>query len=403
MTTATLPKPRFDRLHQALSHHAERGHLPGLVALVSHHGDVHVEAIGTLSFGDSAPMRRDTIFRIASLTKPMTAAAAMMLVDDGTLALDDAVERWLPELANRRVLKHIAAPLDDTVPARRSITVRDLLTSTFGFGSVMAMPGTCPIQQPIRDGRLYGDDFPHFGLMPGTDDYMRKLGALPLMHQPGERWLYHTSYDVLGVLVARASGKTFEAFLRERLFGPLGMKNTAFSVPAEQLDRLPALYQFNHDTQAFDVFDHGGRDSEFSRSPAFQSGAGGLASTADDYHAFCRMLLDRGACRGGRVLSPASVDAMTRDQLTLAQRQGTEVFLGNHGSWGFGMAVDIQAHHPWNVPGRFGWDGGFGTSAYADPTNDFVGILLTQRLVDSPEQTAVSQDFWAQAYRLLGD
>lgn len=124
-----------------------------------------------------------------------------------------------------------------------------------------------------------------------------------------------------------ASGKTFEAFLRERPFGPLGMKDMAFSVPAEQLDRLPALYQFTHDTQAFDVFDRGGRDSEFSRSPAFQSGAGGLASTADDYHAFCRRLLARGACRGGRVLSPASVDAMTRDQLTLAQ---------HHGSWGFG-------------------------------------------------------------------
>ena len=403
MTTAALPTSRLERLHHALSRHAGRGDLPGLVALVSHHGDVHVEAIGSLSFGDSPPMRRDTIFRIASLTKPMAAAAAMMLVDDGTLALDDAVERWLPELANRRVLKHIAAPIDDTVPATRSITVRDLLTSTFGFGSVMAMPGTCPIQQPIRDWHLYGDDFPHFGLMPGTDDYMRKLGALPLMHQPGERWLYNTSSDVLGVLVARASGDTFEAFLRERLFGPLGMKDTAFCVAEDQLDRLPTLYQFNHDTKAFDVFDLGGRHSEFSRSPAFQSGAGGLVSTADDYLAFCRMLLNGGACRGGRVLSPASVDAMTRDQLTPAQRQGADVFFGQHASWGFGMAVDIQAHHPWNVPGRFGWDGGFGTSAYSDPTNDLVGILLTQRLVDSPEQTAVSQDFWTQAYRLLDD
>ena len=399
MTTNALPRPQLERLRQVLSRHVERGDLPGLVALVSRRGDVHVEALGTLSYGDSPPMRRDTIFRIASLTKPITAAATLMLVDDGRLALADAVERWLPELANRKVLRHIAAPLDDTVPARRSITVRDLLTSTFGFGSVMAMPGTCPIQQPIRDWHLYGDGFPHFALMPGTDEYMRKLGSLPLMHQPGERWLYNTSCDVLGVLVARASGKTFEAFLSERLFGPLGMKDTAFSVPAARLDRLPVLYQFNHGTRSFDVFDPGSGNSEFSRPPAFQSGAGGLASTVDDYHAFCRMLLNGGAHEGVRVLSPASVQAMTRDQLTPAQRQGAEVFFGSHSSWGFGMAVDIQPHHPWNVPGRFGWDGGYGTSGYSDPTNNFVGILLTQRLVDSPEQTAVSKDFWAEAYR----
>lgn len=183
---------------------------------------------GMKTFGGTEPMDRDTIFRIASLTKPVAAAATMILVDEGKLRLDDSVERWLPELGNRKVLRRIDSPLDDTIPGRRSISVRDLLTSTFGFGSVIAMPGTYPIQQPIRDGHLYGDGFPHFVLMPGTDEFMLRLGALPLMYQPGERWLYNTSCDVLGVLVARVSGKSFAAFLRERLFDPLGMKDTAF-------------------------------------------------------------------------------------------------------------------------------------------------------------------------------
>jgi CubicO group peptidase (beta-lactamase class C family) len=189
--------------------------------------------------GGKEPMRRDTIFRVASITKPITAAATMILVDEGKLRFDDSVEGWLPELANRKVLRRIDSQLDDTVPARRSITVRDLLTSCFGFGSVMALPGTYFIQQLIREGHLGGDGLPHPSLTPGTDEWMRRLGELPLMCQPGARWLYNTSSDVLGVLIARVSEKSFEAFLRKNLFDPLGMKDTAFSVPASRLDRLP--------------------------------------------------------------------------------------------------------------------------------------------------------------------
>ena len=399
-STGRLNQARVADLHHAMTGYVERGDIPGIVTLIARGADVHVDAIGTTTVDGHAPMRRDTIFRIASITKPITAAATMMLVDDGKLRLDDSVEPWLPELANRRVLRRIDSPLDDTVPAERPITVRDLLTSCFGFGSVMARPGTYFIQQLIRDGHLGGDGPPRPLLTPATDEWMRRLGALPLMHQPGERWLYNTSCDVLGVLIARISGKSFESFLRERLFEPLGMKDTAFSVPASQLDRLPALYQFDHDSHRLEVFDSE-LNSEYSRPPAFESGAGGLVSTVDDYHAFCRMMLNQGAWGRVRLLAQASVAAMTRDQLTPRQREGAEVFFGAHSSWGFGMAVSIKRDRPWTVPGRFGWDGGFGTSAYSDPTNDFIGILLTQRMMDSPAPPPVYDDFWSYAYRAL--
>jgi CubicO group peptidase (beta-lactamase class C family) len=324
----------------------------------------------------------------------------MILVDDGKLRLDDSVERWLPELANRRVLRRMDSSPEDTVPANRSITVRDLLTFTFGFGSVMARPGTYWIQELIRDRRLGGDGPPHPSLTPGTDEWMRRLGELPLMYQPGERWLYNTGCDVMGVLVARVSGMSYGAFLRERLFDPLGMKDTGFSVPAAKLDRLAGMYVFNHESGKLEEFDKL-QDSEYSRQPAFESGAGGLVSTVDDYYAFCRMMLNKGVWGRERLLSESSVDAMTRDQLTPQQREGAELFFGNHSSWGFGMAVSLRREKPWMVPGRFGWDGGFGTSAYSDSANDFIGILMTQRMMDSPEPPAVFKDFWTGAYRAL--
>ncbi len=290
-----------DKLHAAMAGFVARGEIPGIVTLVARGDEVFVDAVGTTTTGgpDNQPMRRDTIFRIASLTKPIAAAGTMLLVDDGVLRLDDAVTRWLPELANRRVLRRIDAALDDTVPARRAITVRDLLTSCLGFGSVMAPPDTYPIQRPIRDGHLGGDGFPHPSQFPAPDEFMRRLGLLPLMYQPGERWLYNMSCDLMGVLVARASGRSFSAFLDERLFGPLGMKDTGFWVPAAKLGRLAGCYVFNHGSGKLEVFDGTGQASDWSHPPAFESGAGGLASTADDYFAFCRMLLNGGVAGVG--------------------------------------------------------------------------------------------------------
>jgi CubicO group peptidase (beta-lactamase class C family) len=397
MGTAGLSKSRLGRMHHVLSGHVERGEMPGLVALVSRHDDLHVETLGTMSFADPAPMRRDTIFRIASITKPITAVAAMILIEECKLRLDDSIDRWLPELANRRVLKSISSQLDDTVPALRAITVRDLLTSRMGFGSVMAMPDTYPIQKPIREYRIGGDGPMLPSQTPPADEWLRKLGSLPWLAQPGERWMYHVSVDVLGVLVARVSGRSLGTFMRERIFDPLGMKDTAFHVPPGKLDRLPGSYHFNRQSNKLEFFDDLA-NSAWRTEPPSESGGGGLVSTVDDYFAFSRMMLNKGRHGREQVLSRAAVELMTSDQLTPEQRAGSEIFFGSHSSWCFGMAVDIGRNEIFHTPGRFGWTGGFGTTAYTDPAEGMIGILFTQRMMDSPEPPRVFTDFWALAY-----
>jgi CubicO group peptidase (beta-lactamase class C family) len=384
-------------MHQVLSGYVERKELPGLVALVNRHEDVHVETLGTMSFGHPAPMQRDTIFRIASITKPITAVAVMILVEECKLRLDESIEPWLPELANRRVLKSMSSQPDDTVPAWRAITVRDLLTSRMGFGSVMAMPDTYPIQKLIREYRIGGDGPPLPSQAPGAEEWLRRLGSLPLMGQPGERWMYHVSIDVLGVLIARVSGQSLGSFLRDRIFDPLGMKDTAFHVPPEKIDRLPVSYSFNRRTNTLDSFDDVA-NSAWRGEPPFESGGGGLVSTIDDYFAFCRMMLNEGRHGRERILSRAAVELMTSDQLAPDQRVGSEIFFGAHSSWAFGMAVDIRRDQIFHTPGRFGWTGGLGTTAYTDPAEGMIGILFTQRMMDSPEPPKVFTDFWTLAY-----
>ncbi len=397
MSTAGLSKSRLERMHRVLSGYVERNEMPGLVALVSHHDDVHVETLGTMAIGNPAPIKRDTIFRIASITKPITAVGAMILVEECKLRLDESVEPWLPELANRRVLKSISSQPDDTVPAQRAITLRDLLTYCMGFGSVMAMPDTYPIQKLIREYRIGGDGPLLPSQMPGTEEWLQRLGSLPLLAQPGERWMYQVSSDVLGVLIGRVSGQSLGTFMRERIFDPLGMKDTAFQVPSAKIERLPGCYFFNHQTNTLDVFDDVA-NSAWRAEPLFESGGGGLVSTIDDYFAFSRMLLNEGQHGRQQILSRATVELMTSDQLTPEQRAGSEIFFGAHSSWGLGMAVDIQRNEIFRTPGRFGWDGGFGTSAYTDPAERMIGILFTQRMMDSPEPPKVFTDFWTMAY-----
>jgi CubicO group peptidase (beta-lactamase class C family) len=303
MSTAGLSKSRLERMHQVLSGYVERQDMPGLVALVGHHDDVHVETLGTLSFGHPTPMRRDTIFRIASLTKPITAVAAMILVEDCKIRLDESIEAWLPELANRRVLKSISSEPDDTVPALRAITVRDLLTSRMGFGSVMARRDTYPIQKLIREYRIGGDGPMLPSQAPSTDEWLKRLGSLPLLAQPGERWMYHVSADVLGALIARVSGQSLGAFMHRRIFDPLGMKDTAFHVPPEKIGRLPGFYFFNRQTNKLDFFDDPA-NSAWRTEPPSESGGGGLVSKVDDYFAFSRMMLNKGRHGREQVLSP---------------------------------------------------------------------------------------------------
>jgi CubicO group peptidase (beta-lactamase class C family) len=220
--------------------HVTAGRLPGLAALVACGEDVHIETVGTPAFDDESPLAGDAIFRIASLTKPITAVATMSLVQEGRLRLEDPVDDLLPELANRRVLRAIDAELDDTVPANRPITLEDLLSFRHGFGSVMAPPGSYPIQRAEASLGLQSIGGPPWPpVSHDVDGWMRALGSLPLMCQPGERWLYNTAAQVLGVLLARASGQGLESLFRERIFEPLGMTDTGFTVPVEGLPGSP--------------------------------------------------------------------------------------------------------------------------------------------------------------------
>jgi CubicO group peptidase (beta-lactamase class C family) len=390
---------RSARLHDALAAHVSRGAMPGLVALVSRRGETHVEAIGRQSFESDTPMRRDTVFRIASMTKPIAAAATLILVEQCKLRLDDPVDDLLPELAGRRVLKGLEGPVDDTVPAKRPISVRDLLTFTFGLGAVMVWPARYPIQKAMADaGLALGPFQPDFS----ADDFMKRLGSLPLIYQPGERWLYHTGADVLGVLIARASGQSFGDFLRDHLFEPLGMRDTAFQVPADKLGRLASAYMMDPQKKELTFFDDA-RNSRWSKPPSFAAGGSGLVSTADDYLAFCRMMLNKGLQGSNRILSRPAVELMMSDQLTAEQKQGTALFFGHGASWGMGGAVVTRRTDLSTTPGRYGWDGGYGTSGHLDPAEDMVGILLTQRMMDSPQPPRVFSDFWTTAYQSIDD
>ncbi len=403
MSTGGMSKARLDRLHDVMAGYVERGEVPGLVTLVSRRGEVHVDAIGTKAASGSEPMRRDTIFRIASMSKPVAAAAAMILVEECKLRLDEPVDRLLPELANRKVLNRLDGPVDDTVPANRPISLRDLLTLRMGFGYIMDASRAYPIMKAAHD-RQFLPGPPRPQTLPAPDEWIRRFDTLPLMHQPGERWMYDLGMDVLGVLIARASGQPLDMFLRERLFEPLGMKDTGFSVPAAKLDRLATSYWSNPETGATELYD-GVQDSQWSRPPAFPAAASGLVSTIDDYLAFGHMMLNRGKHGSERILSRPSVETMTTDHLTPEQKSASGLVSGyfdSHG-WGFGLSVVTRRADLAAVPGRFGWDGGLGTSWYSDPREELVGILMTQRAWTSPSPPDVCLDFWASAYQAIDD
>jgi CubicO group peptidase (beta-lactamase class C family) len=233
-----------------------------------------------------------------------------------------------------------------------------------------------------------------------VEDWIQRLGSLPWIAQPGERWLYHVSADVLGVLISRVTGQSLGTFMRERIFDPLGMKDTAFYVPPEKIDRLPASYFFNPETSKLELYDDPA-NSDWGSPPPSESAGGGLVSTMDDYFVFYRMLLNKGRHAEEQILSRTAVELMTSDQLTPEQRTGAEIFFGNYSSWGFVMSVDIRRDDLYHNPGRFGWTGGLGTSAYTDPAENMIGIVFTQRLMDSPEAPNVFNDFWTLAYGAL--
>ncbi|MDZ5660653.1 serine hydrolase domain-containing protein [Nocardioides sp. S-58] len=370
-------------LEAALRPHVDSGAIPGLVALVARHDEEEVVALGRQGTS-GRPMERGSIFRGASITKPVTAALAMVLVDEGRLDLDAPVADLLPELAEPRVLRTLGSELDDTVACERPITARHLLTGTAGHGFATWDSTVVPLLLE-RLGQASDD----IGEVPPPDEWMRRLAEIPLMHQPGDGWTYNASYDVLGVLLARAAGQDLPDLMAERLLEPLGMVDTAFSVPPESLDRFTTLYGHD-DAGVLQVSDE--PDGVFTTMPSFPSGSGGLVTTVDDWLAFGRMLLAEGEGPDGRVLSAESVRRMTTDQVSAQHREMGGFFLDGQG-WGFGGGVDTELIDPWNVVGRYGWVGGTGTSAYVHPREGVVAVLLTQAGLDG-SVLELLQAFW---------
>jgi CubicO group peptidase (beta-lactamase class C family) len=376
MTNTPLSQASLDRLHQAMAARVARGKLPGMLSLVAHGDEVAVDAIGVKAFGSDVPIARDTPFRIASMTKPIVATATMMLVEDGQLTLDEPVDRLLPELANRRVLRRIDGPLDDTVPANRPITVEDLLTFRLGYGMLFepTFEPPFPIVNAANDLQLVlGAPDPRTPHSP--DEWIKRFGTLPLMDHPGEKWRYNVGALVLGVLVARAAGQPLADVLQTRIFEPLGMHTTGFALPADVTRHLPSYYMTNFQTSKLELQTQSTPD-EWTRPPAFPSGAGGLLSTIDDYLAFARLLINTGLAGNTRLLSEDSVRLMTTNYLTPEQIAGGGPFLSGSG-WGYGMAVTI-APDGVSAPGRYGWAGGYGTSWFNDPNRQLTSIVLTQ-------------------------
>jgi CubicO group peptidase (beta-lactamase class C family) len=395
MTTSGLSPERLDRLRTVLEAHVDRGAASGLVSVVSRRGEARVEVVGRTAVDGGTAVGTDTIFRISSMTKPVTALATLLLLEECVIRLDEPVDRLLPELADRRVVRRIDGPVDDTVPAERPITVRDLLTFRMGFGGYL---GPCPVNDLAAPLELSVGP-PQPALPPEPDEWMRRFSTLPLMEQPGRRWLYHTGADVLGVLVARASRQSFPTFLRERIFDPLGMSDTAFSVPAADLDRFVTSYVTDPESGELRVFDR--PDGQWSAPPAFPGGGAGLVSTAADFLAFAELLL-----RGGApLLSRPSVETMTSDHLTPAQKAIGGFFPDDFDGrgWGFGVGVVTRRDQPSAPVGQYGWDGGLGTIWRNDPSESMTTILLTNAAFTSPRMPDIGVDFLTGAYAAIAD
>jgi CubicO group peptidase (beta-lactamase class C family) len=369
---------------RVMEQHVERG-VPGLTWAIVDGKDIDVGWAGSADAARTIPVQRDTIFRIASMTKPIVAVAALTMVEDGTLRLDDPVDDLLPELADRRVLADPFSTSEETVPAARPVTLRDLLTFRLGLGMDFTRWGNQPhmdrmsalgigIAPPAPDG------------LPGDDDFMAAIGALPLEFQPGERWLYNTSADVLGVLVARAHGANLGGALHDRVLAPLGMHDTAFDVTADQQARFTDCVAGD---QVYDAI-----DGQWSTPARFESGGGGLVSTIDDYLAFSQLLAGGGA----PLLSRPMVELLSTDHLTDAQRAASSPEPDGSAGWGFGLSVKVRRTDLPNV-GTYGWNGGLGSSWATDPVAGITTILLTNQMFTSAYPSpAVHRDLVTAAY-----
>lgn len=406
-----LAQERLHRLSSVLQGYVERGEVAGIVALIHRHNEeASIETIGWQDKEVQQPMQRGTIFRIASMTKPIAAAAALTLVEEGKIRLYDSLDTWLPELAHRMVMRNPNGSPNNVYPSPRPITLHDLLTYRIGIGwgtsslrsSLFAM-NPSPVAETLQIPNVEQLD---------PDAWLAHLGEMPLLYEPGARWLYHISSEILGILIARVAGKPLETFLRESLFDPLGMVDTSFVVPPAKRNRLATLYA-QTPTGELTVRDHPA-NTGWAQEPLFPSAGGGLVSTADDYQRFGRMLLNKGQLDGVRILSRKTVEAMTTDYLTPEQhahssftfdRVDADPSASIWDNWGFGYGVAVRTRRIGLGPsvGSFFWPGAYGTTWICDPQEDLMATLLFQVVSANPFYTQLSEDFLTMLYQAIVD
>lgn len=391
---------RLARITAGMQRHIDAGSVAGVVTLVRRHGQVlHEDVLGDQDREAGIAMQADTIFRIYSMSKPITSVAVLMLVEEGKLRLTDSVDDLLPELANPVVLLEADGPLDRTRPASGPITVRDLLTHTSGLAYEFTSTG--PLSEALKERGLLGSSSK---LSP--DEWIGRLGQVPLMLDPGTRWHYSLSTDVLGVLVERASGMPFAEFLERRIFQPLGMKDTGFWVPEEKISRLAVNYATDPESGELVVFDHPS-DTLYSAPPIFASGGGGLVSTAGDYLRFAAMMTNGGALDGVRILSRKTAELMTTNALWPKERTtggfGSRFFLAGQG-FGLGVSVveDLGMGATLGSVGQNGWGGAAGTWYWSDPKEGLSAVLMIQ-LMQNSNAALISRDFQTLVYQALVD
>lgn len=371
-----MTRGRWNAISHTLLDHVDRSGIGGAVSLVWRDGEVqHREAVGHLDAGARVPMGVDALFRIASMTKPIVSCAALMLIEEGRFSLDDAINRWIPEFSDMTVLIRPDGDLHEVEPARRPITIRDLLTHRAGLGYDISCEG--PLSSQLEQMETALDT----GMSP--DEWLRRLGNMPLACQPGARWLYGFSTDVLGLLISRVEGVDLASCLRKRVLDPLGMTDTTFVLPAGELRRFPVAYSYRKDGTR-QIADDPAR-SLWTDGERIASGGGGLISTADDYLRFARMLLEEGKVGSDRLLTAKSVALLTGNHMTRTDRTrevfGCRFFAGQR--FGLGVATtDDVARREQTVGyaslGSFCWSGVFATTFLVDPIERMIVILLTQ-------------------------